>query len=117
MKCLIICFVFLTANNAQQNEHAIYFENFESIEYEIGETVNTLIFALNNEKGMNRILIIKIGPDEYMYSKVYDGGHTEPVEFDESDIRSLMTTLIKYYMDKYSVTLEQMTQVTNLIYR
>lgn len=112
----MISLLFIIVIHTQQNDHAIYFENLESVQYQVGEKVNTLIFALNNEKGMNRILIMKMGPDEYLFSKVFDGGHSVPIEFDESGIRSIMPDLIKYYLDKYPVTLEQMTKVTNLIY-
>jgi hypothetical protein len=116
MKRLFLLSVFICIPTLAQENQAIYFDGFESVEFETKESLKVLTFTANNEKGLSKTIIFKMGDDSFLFTTLMDGEYSEMLELDESAIRSMMPTLIKYYMDRHEVTLEQLNKIIYRIY-
>lgn len=116
MKTILIIVFLTVAVIAQSNEHAIYFDDLESVTFEIDQPIEILTFTLTNGEIITKFIFFKRGDDDYVFTTMDNGVESKLIPLKESGVRSLMPAIIKHFVDKHDVSIEEMNKVINLIY-
>ena len=113
MKTLLLILVFFSFALAQ--EHSIYFENFESIEFDTTKGLKTLSFTFNRDSGLVKVIIIKQSEKSWVVGTLKNGDYTSIVPI--NNIRWMMPELISKYTGRYpKAKLEDIEKIVRLIY-
>ena len=118
MKKYIFYFFILFYPSLYAQEHSIYFDNFDGVEFETKDSYNILTITLSGEPDaqikLAKFVFIKRGEKDYLFSTITEGEYSDPKNLD--NIRSLIPPILKRLYERHPDSFDEIDRIVKLIY-